>query len=460
MRSVLLISIVISLMFVPKVNPSIGIGANPAEIFFSIGSGSGPQTQILYIINAGDEKANYEVSVEPQFSNLIRIKPSAFKLDPGEYIKVELSILPWRFPSTRELTFKVNVKAAPSSGPSEPGIGPGIKIPVYIDFKVPSTPVADALKYLRSVQAEDGGIGDFANSAWAVMAIAAAGEDPHKWRRGNGPSIVDYLKANIGKLDSNSAMDWARQALAATAAGEDPKNFAGVDCIKTLESLYKDGQLGDGGLLNDDFLGLMALISAGEKNQRIIDDVKTFIKAHQNPDGGWGYAVGVDSDVDDTAAALMALTAAGEPGNSESMMNAVNYLKGKLGEEGGFTSDSIPNSASDSWAIMALEVLNIDVLGDDWTRKGVNPIRHLLSLQNSDGSFSWSAGRDGEALWTSYAILALLGKPLILGFIFPVPEISNFNLTLLASTIITSKALALIRLKTEKRRFAGSVKLR
>ena len=35
--------------------------------------------------------------------------------------------------------------------------------------------VIDALDYLRGQQATDGSIGDFATSAWVVMAIAAAG---------------------------------------------------------------------------------------------------------------------------------------------------------------------------------------------------------------------------------------------------------------------------------------------
>ena len=56
--------------------------------------------------------------------------------------------------------------------------------------------VADALAYLQGQQGTDGSIGDFATSAWAVMAINAAGEDPNSWQIGSNPTIVDYLATN------------------------------------------------------------------------------------------------------------------------------------------------------------------------------------------------------------------------------------------------------------------------
>ncbi|MEM2123201.1 MAG: hypothetical protein QXE79_06155, partial [Candidatus Bathyarchaeia archaeon] len=201
---ILMTSLLISLMLIPRVDSSIGVGVNPAELFYSVDSGSKVQTQSLYVVNSGDEEANYEVFTESASSSLVRIEPRAFKLDPGEYMKIRLSILPWRYPSAEDVNFKVCIKATSPRGNLEPGVGPGIKVQVYVDFKIPSTPVSEALAYLRSVQADDGGIGDFASSAWAAMAIAAAGEDPHKWRKGEGPSIVDYLRTNGGELDPNN----------------------------------------------------------------------------------------------------------------------------------------------------------------------------------------------------------------------------------------------------------------
>ncbi|MGC8848943.1 MAG: hypothetical protein ACP5QI_00515, partial [Candidatus Bathyarchaeia archaeon] len=260
---VLMVGLLFSLTFIQKTSPSVGVGVNPAELFFSIDDCLHDQAQALYVINIGDEEANYEVSLDSAFPSLIRIEPRSFKLSPGEYVEVKLSVLPWRFPSAEDVNLRVSVKAMPLKAPPGSRTGPGIKLPVYVNFKVSSTPIANALAYLRSVQADDGGIEGFATSAWAVMAIAAAGMDPHQWNKRNGPSIIDYLRANAEKLDPNNPIDWAMQTLAAKAAGEDPKNFGGTDCIKILEGFYNNGQLGDASLLNDDFWGLMALASAG-----------------------------------------------------------------------------------------------------------------------------------------------------------------------------------------------------
>ena len=72
--------------------------------------------------------------------------------------------------------------------------------------------VADALDYLRSQQTSDGGIGDFATTAWAIMAIASAGEDPASWAYGGDSDMVDYLAANAD--DAASCTDYSRMVLA------------------------------------------------------------------------------------------------------------------------------------------------------------------------------------------------------------------------------------------------------
>ncbi|MEM2865340.1 MAG: prenyltransferase/squalene oxidase repeat-containing protein [Candidatus Bathyarchaeia archaeon] len=289
-----------------------------------------------------------------------------------------------------------------------------IELPVYAaayPYKPGDQPVADALNYLRGVQASDGGIGDFASSAWAAMAIAAAGEDPHKWNKTNGsPSIIDYLKNNRGQLDHSKATDLARFILAMSAAGENPRDIEGTNYVALLKGLYSNGQLGDSSLLNDDFWGLMALVSAGEEDQAIIDNVRAFIKANQNPDGGWGYGVGLSSDVDDTAAAIMALTAAGEPRDSEAITEGLSYIKSKQMSNGGFESFGSTNVGTDAWAISAIASVGQDPTSEYWTKNGKTPVDDLLTFQNPDGSFSWPGPYPMKELATSYAIVALVGR--------------------------------------------------
>ena len=147
--------------------------------------------------------------------------------------------------------------------------------------------IEDALDYLREQHDTDGSIGGFGVSAWAVMAIAAAGEDPHEWEASLGVSIVDYLET---EADTSlfAATDWARMILAIVAADEDPTDFGGEDYVAGLEALYCEDpesgyvQLGETDRLNDDFWGVLALSGAGES---IDPDVVEFIEYYQNEDG-------------------------------------------------------------------------------------------------------------------------------------------------------------------------------
>ena len=274
------------------------------------------------------------------------------------------------------------------------------------------TEVASALDYLRGEQGADGCISDFATSAWATMAIAAAAEDPHDWKVGGNPSIVDYLADNAG--DATSVMDYERMILAIAAADEDPTDFGGVDFVALLEAAYDGTQIGDASLVNDDFWGVMALISAGEsQSSQTIANTVAFIKSNQNGDGGWSWGVGQDSDVDDTAAAIMALIAAGESQGSTPIQNALAYIKSTQMDSGGFESWGATNSASDSWAIDAIVAAGQDPTSVSWeSEDDNNPVDDLLTFQNPDGSFNWQSGTpSNKALMTSYAIPALLGQP-------------------------------------------------
>lgn len=272
--------------------------------------------------------------------------------------------------------------------------------------------VSRALNYLRSIQRSDGCISDFATSSWAVMAIAAAGEDPHNWRVNSCPSIVDYLIANRGMLDLTKASEVERFMLSMTAADEDPRNVNGTNYVEILKNHFVNGQIGNEAWLFDDFWGVLALISAGEAaNSTVIKETVGFIKENQNTDEGWGWAVGVGSDVDDTAAAIMALTSAGEHNSTKVILNALQYLKKNQQSDGGFPSWGVTNSASDSWAIGA--ICSVGQNPAEWQVNGTSVIDHLLSLQNVVGSFNWTK-TDTEwvnrALMTSYAVVALSSR--------------------------------------------------
>ena len=278
------------------------------------------------------------------------------------------------------------------------------------------TGAAGALDYLRSAQEDNGSIGGFGISAWVVMAIAAAGEDPHSWKTAEGnPSIVDYLESNVGEANLSIASDVARMILAIVAAGEDPRRFGGVNFVAELKELYDGTQVGDSALVNDDFSAVLALVSAGvSPGAEIIQNTLSFIKSCQQLDSGWGYDVNASwgTDVDDTAAAIMALIAGGESPDSAAVINGLRYIKSQQGDSGGFLSWGTTNPSTDSWAIGAIVAAGQDPEGANWTKNNATPVDDLLSFQNAtDGSFPNGYTSDPDPWTTSYAIPALLGTP-------------------------------------------------
>ena len=274
------------------------------------------------------------------------------------------------------------------------------------------SPVSKALNFMRSIQQPDGCISDFATSSWAVMAIAAAGEDPNDWKVDSGPSIVDYLITNRDMVNLSKATDIERFMLSMTAAGKDPRDINGTNYIELLKNLFVNGQIGNEAWLNDDFWGVLALVSAGEPaNSTVICETVEFIKAHQNVDGGWGWALNAGSDVDNTAAAIMALISANEENSTDVVKSALQFLKNNQQSNGGFPTWDTTNSASDSWAIGA--ICSVEQNPADWQVNGTSVVDHLLSLQNDDGSFNWTRNDPiwvNKAWMTSYAIVALCLK--------------------------------------------------
>ncbi|MBU2540211.1 hypothetical protein KJ786_03560 [Patescibacteria group bacterium] len=234
---------------------------------------------------------------------------------------------------------------------------------------------------------------------WITMGLIAGGKTD---------TDLNYLKT----LSGSSATDYEKIILAITAAGENPRTFGDIDFVSQLESFYQNNQIGSTNYLNDDFWGILALVSAGEdSSSQIIQDSKNFILTNQNPDGGFPFGIGWGSDVDDTAAAIMALLESGTSSSDPVIIKAVDYLKSCQNSDGGFPYDPVSpwgtdsNASSDAWVISAIYKLGQNP--SDWSKNGKNPIDNLKSLQISDGSF--------EKYWpfpssTAYAVIALSQK--------------------------------------------------
>jgi len=328
---------------------------------------------------------------------------------------------------TSSITATVSPTTSPTVSPTASATASPTPTPT-MTYTYPFIPtddeVADALDYLRSVQTANGSIGSFADSAWVTMAIAAAGEDPKDWDGGNG-SIVDYLKNNPGMLSGefNMGTAYARMILSAVAACEDPSDFGGTDYLSQLKALHNGNQFTDGSgatdTLNDDIWGLMALIAAGEsQGSAMVNSTVTFILANQGGDGGWSWATPSNpwywgSDVDDTAAAIMALVSAGVNSSSTAVVNALAYINSTQQDNGGFPYDASSSTslASTAWSIDSITASGQGPTDPGWTKSGNNPVDYLLTFREPNGSYfdagAWSPAREKN---TADAMVSLLGE--------------------------------------------------
>lgn len=259
--------------------------------------------------------------------------------------------------------------------------------------------IEKALSYLITQQDSSGEIESLGISGWVLLAFSASGKSNEK--------LVSFLKENS---NFDKVSDVERTILVAVASGIDPKNFNNTNLIKKLRGFEVNGQIGDEQSLSDDIFGILAFTAAGEKDDPLLNKATSFVIKNQNQDGGWGFQVGQQSDVDTTAAAIEALKAAKKAGLSVTdsiFTNAKNYLYSAQNSDGGFgfnTGDQkASNTSSTAWAIQALISL------------GETPTKALTFLRNqqlSNGSFKVDSSGQASNLATAYAIAALAEKPL------------------------------------------------
>ena len=127
---------------------------------------------------------------------------------------------------------------------------------------------AAAVSYLQSQQNADGGFGSgfapdstISSTADVVLALVAVGTDAASFVQG-GSTPLTYLAAQAGA--AITAGDLSKLILAAIAAGQNPRQFGGVDAIARLEGLAgADGRIGgEADTFVSHTLAVMALSSA------------------------------------------------------------------------------------------------------------------------------------------------------------------------------------------------------
>jgi energy-coupling factor transport system substrate-specific component len=252
--------------------------------------------------------------------------------------------------------------------------------------------------YLLAAQNSDGGFGPSPGASssqlyagWAALGLASAGDNPQTVRHG-GQSLAAYITAGAASAGDPGSIE--RTILALRAAG-----LPATSIVGSLEGKIRpSGSVSN--QVNLTAFGVLALRAAGLRPPA---SMTRWLGQQEDADGGFNFAIrGGASDVDDTAAALEALSGA-------SPARAVHFIEAHENRDGGFPSQpgSASNAQSTAWAVQGLLASGVPLssLG--------RPLGYLRSLIAPDGHVRYSRGSDETPVWvTSEALMALDAKPL------------------------------------------------
>ncbi len=274
-----------------------------------------------------------------------------------------------------------------------------------------------AVAWLDGAQNADGGFGsdrgrgsDQLYTSWAVIGIAAAGRDPRTVKRG-ARSGVDYIVRNIGRV--RALADIERAILALRAGRRSPRSVGGRNLVAELASKRRrNGSFA--GLVNQTAFAILALRAGGRpRSDRAIRAAAGWLAGQHNRDGGFNFSGrGGPSGIDDTAAALQGLVAAGKR-SSKTAKRAAAFLAARQNADGGFplTPGGASNAQSTAWAIQGLAAAGRDPAKA--RRNGArSPLAYLRSLQGASGAVRYSRTRTQSPVWvTAQALTGLARRP-------------------------------------------------
>jgi len=277
-------------------------------------------------------------------------------------------------------------------------------------------PINREVAYLTAAQNADGGFGGARGqastelySAWAAIGLAAAGHRPQSLIR-RGHSVLDALRAQAATLQGPGDME--RTILALHACGVSASSLGGRNLVAELVRFRaSDGSFEH--LVNISTFAVLALRALGHStHDPTVRGAAGWLARQQNSDGGFSFAArGALSDVDDTAAAMQGLVAAGQR-SSPVVARAAGFLLAVQNPDGGYPQQrgSSSNAQSTSWAIQGLIAAGRSV-NSVRRRGGRSPLEYLQSLIAPDGSVRYSPTSAQTPVWvTAQALTALAGR--------------------------------------------------
>jgi energy-coupling factor transport system substrate-specific component len=264
-----------------------------------------------------------------------------------------------------------------------------------------------AVLWLRLVQNADGGFPSAPGkdsgaemTAWAMLGLAAAGQNPLDVARGDR-TPVDYLRANLDQLKSPG--DLARSIVALEAAGVEPRDFGGINLVTRLLAKRRDNSSYENWPGSSAFavIGLKAAGAAAAAGPTL-----DWLRGVQNGDGGWGDVPGSPSTVDGTGLVMQALSSDSKP-----VQRGLSYLRQAQRPGGGFPlgGNGTVNAQSTAWAVEGILAAGGDP--GSFRRGGASALDYLSAQQEPDGHYRYSKSSDQTPVWvTGEVLVASAGK--------------------------------------------------
>lgn len=212
-------------------------------------------------------------------------------------------------------------------------------------------------------------------------------------------AINEWLQTQAASESSSGTM--AKIAIAASAMGEDPKNYGGVDLIRRL----MDQTANNGGNFGDPFAQALVILAMSRAGEEVPDEIVAELLTMQYADGkdkGGFYFTSDDDefvDIDTTGVAVQALMYVGDhPGTTEAKDNALAYIKQT--KTGDYWPTYSPANTAGTAGVAQREA-GVDVSGTEaW----------LIDQQQAGGGLPAElGGTEPDVLATAGGILMLTG---------------------------------------------------
>ncbi|HEX6782720.1 MAG TPA: prenyltransferase/squalene oxidase repeat-containing protein [Solirubrobacterales bacterium] len=264
-------------------------------------------------------------------------------------------------------------------------------------------PVTRAANWLAAQQRPSGGFPATPNqqagaemTSWAMLALAATGRNPLDVTSG-GKTPVDFLRSHIEEI--SDAGDEARTILALSAAGLDPRSFAGRDLVDGLVSRRAENGSYQGWPGTSAY-AVLALRAAGANDAA--GPTVAWLRDVQGKDGGWGNEPKSPSTAEITGAVLQVLS----PG-SEAASRALGYLRKVKRPNGGFApgGNLAANAQATAWTVAGLLAAGKDpaTFGE-----GRSSYSYMLDLQTDAGYFLKEPNLEATPVWVTADVLVPL----------------------------------------------------